>query len=287
MAGDWLKFEKSTSDKPEVWLIAEALSIDPDAAIGKLLRVWAWFDEQSEYGNAPSVSKLLLDRRVGVSGFCDAMINCGWMEISGDSIFLPNFSRHNGKTAKNRALTAKRVAEHKKKSSDKGNDDSVSVALPREEKRREEIKTKDKDLVPAKADTSKYSDEFESAWLARVKREGNDPKAGAYKCWKANLKRGVTPEAMTDGMARYKKFCEAKKSVGTEGVQMLQTFLGPNENYTQDWTVNQEVQANGKYNGSYGKGQQADYSGDGWAEGFDPTSDPFADLLDGHGPTNH
>ena len=151
----------------------------------------------------------------------------------------------------------------------------------------ENEKTKDKDIVPTTVGTSKYSDEFEAVWLARVKREGNDPKAGAYKCWKTNLKRGVTPEAMIDGMARYKKFCEAKKSVGTEGVQMLQTFLGPNENYLQDWTVNQEVQANGKYYGSNGKGQQADYSGDGWADGFDPTADPFADLLDGPGPTNH
>jgi hypothetical protein len=151
----------------------------------------------------------------------------------------------------------------------------------------ENEKTKDKDPVPAKAGTSKYSDEFEAVWLARIKREGNDPKAGAYKCWKANLKRGVTAEAMTDGMARYKKFCEAKKTAGTEGVQMLQTFLGPNENYTQDWAVNQEVQANGKYNGFGGQGQQADYNGDGWADDFDPTADPFADLLNGTGPANN
>ena len=118
------------------------------------------------------------------------------------------------------------------------------------------VKTKDKDLVPTKVGTSKYSDEFEVVWLARVKREGNDPKAGAYKYWKANLKRGVTPEAMTDGMARYKKFCEAKKSVGTEGVQMLQTFLGPNENYLQDWNLIQGVQSNGKL--------EFDYINGGW-----------------------
>ena len=140
MAGDWLKFEKSTSDKPEVWSMAENLGIDPDAVIGKLLRVWAWFDEQSEDGNALSVSKLLLDRRVGVSGFCDSMIVCGWMTEEGREVHLPNFDRHNGKTAKNRSLTAKRVANHKAKSNDKTNDAGVSSALPREEKRREEKK---------------------------------------------------------------------------------------------------------------------------------------------------
>ena len=140
MAGDWLKFEKSTSDKPEVWAIADELAIDPDAVVGKLLRVWAWFDEQSESGNAPSVSKSLLDRRVGVTGFCDAMVLCGWMEDDGREVSLPNFDRHNGKTAKNRSLTAKRVAKHKRKSNAECNAAVTQTPLPREEKRREENK---------------------------------------------------------------------------------------------------------------------------------------------------
>jgi len=140
MAGDWLKFEKSTSDKPEVWAMAEQLGIDPDAVVGKLLRVWAWFDEQSEKGNAPSVTKMLLDRRVGVTGFCDAMISCSWMVEEGTQVQLQNFDRHNGKTAKERSLTAKRQQKHRGKSNDNSNGVSVTSPLPREEKRREENK---------------------------------------------------------------------------------------------------------------------------------------------------
>jgi hypothetical protein len=60
MAGFWIKFDTSTSDKPEVWAIAGQLGIDPDAVVGKLLRVWAWFDDQTETGNAPTVTKSLL-----------------------------------------------------------------------------------------------------------------------------------------------------------------------------------------------------------------------------------
>ena len=33
MAGDWLKLEVATSDKPEVWQMAESLGIDPDAVV--------------------------------------------------------------------------------------------------------------------------------------------------------------------------------------------------------------------------------------------------------------
>jgi len=137
MAGDWIKFELTTLDKPEVCQIADLADIDPDAVVGKLMRVWGWFDQQTENGNAPSVSKKLLDRLVGVIGFCEHMKSVAWMiEVDG-VISLPHFDRHNGKTAKNRLLTAKRVANHKA-SNAKGNASNVSGALPKEEKRRED-----------------------------------------------------------------------------------------------------------------------------------------------------
>lgn len=132
MAGDWIKFELTTLDKPEVCQIADFADIDPDAVVGKLMRVWGWFDQQTENGNAPSVSKKLLDRMVGVIGFCEHMKSVAWMiEIDG-VISLPHFDRHNGKTAKNRLLTAKRVANHKA-GNGKSNATSVSDALPKED----------------------------------------------------------------------------------------------------------------------------------------------------------
>lgn len=140
MAGDWIKFELATLDKPEVCQIADLANIDLDAVVGKLLRVWGWFDQQTELGNAPSVTKKLLDRLVGVSGFCDHMVSVGWLIEADGVISIPNFDRHNGKTAKNRSLTALRVASHKK-GNGKGNAASVTAplagALPKEEKRRD------------------------------------------------------------------------------------------------------------------------------------------------------
>jgi len=155
MAGDWIKFELATPDKPEVWAIAAALGIDPDAVVGKLLRVWGWFDQQTENGNAPSVSKMLLDRLVGVTGFCNAVIDAEWMIDDGRELSLPHFDRHNGKTAKNRALTAKRVAEYKTKTNATGNEKVTPAPLPREEKRREE--KIDKELIAPQADAGLFS----------------------------------------------------------------------------------------------------------------------------------
>ena len=140
----WIKFDIGTSEKPEVWQIAGQLSLDPDSVVGKLLRVWAWFDEHTTDGNAPSVTKALLDSKLRVIGFCDAMVGCGWMLESNGQISLPNFDRHNGHTAKNRALSAKRAAMHKDSKTkvtqnfDFGNAKVTLGALPREEKIREE-----------------------------------------------------------------------------------------------------------------------------------------------------
>jgi len=146
MAGYWIKFDTSTPDKPEVWAIAASLGIDPDAVVGKLLRVWTWFDDQTEKGNAPSVTKALLDRNCGVTGFCEAMILAGWLDEENGVISIPKFDRHNGETAKSRCLTAKRVAKHKSGNAKsnatgnaKGNGDSVTEALPRREEKRRDI----------------------------------------------------------------------------------------------------------------------------------------------------
>lgn len=136
MAGDWIKVEVGLPDKPEVWQISGELDLDPDAVVGKLIRVFAWFDEHTENGNAPAVTEKLLDRLVGVTGFTKSLRKCGWLFTRNEGeeeIVLRNFTRHNGKTAKTRALGQKRQ--------DKYRNDNVTVkASP--EKRREE-KSKD------------------------------------------------------------------------------------------------------------------------------------------------
>lgn len=138
MAGDWLKFEKSTPEKPEVFAIAARISLPSDTVVGKLFRVWAWFDTHTLDGNARGVTPAQLDDVAGVTGFIAAMAAVGWMLVDNDGVSLPNFERHNGETAKQRALTGKRVAKSRGKGNAKSNGDTVTPPLAREEKRREE-----------------------------------------------------------------------------------------------------------------------------------------------------
>ena len=119
MADFWIKVEKCTPDKPEILEMAADLGIeDPDTVMGKLIRVWSWFDSNSEKGHAPSVTIVLLDRLTGVRGFSEAMIKVGWMKKNSDgSIIVPHYDRHLGKGAKKRASDSerKRVQREKEK----------------------------------------------------------------------------------------------------------------------------------------------------------------------------
>lgn len=140
MAGDWLKLECSTPEKSETLAITAAMGwTDPDLTVGKLFRVWRWFDQHTVDGRAGGVTTALLDRIIGAPGFTEAMRSVAWLVVTEDGITLPNFDRHNGSTAKARALTAKRVSRFKLGNGE-GNGDGVTKPLPREEKKREEKK---------------------------------------------------------------------------------------------------------------------------------------------------
>lgn len=157
MAGEWLKLECSTPDKPEVFAITARMGWeDPDLTVGKLFRVWRWFDQQTVNGNADGVTCSLLDRIAGATGFAQAMIDVAWLTETGAGLMLPNFEKHNGATAKGRAQTAKRVANHRSDapSNTTCNAENVTPALAREEKKREEKKLTTKERSRAEATTT-------------------------------------------------------------------------------------------------------------------------------------
>lgn len=207
MAGDWIKMECCTPEKSEVLAVTARLGWDDaDLTVGKLFRLWRWFDQHTADGNADGVTSALLDRIVGVTGFCEALTQVGWLCVNECGISLPNFDRHNGNTAKKRAQTAKRVAKHKSnaKSNDKGNDDSVSDALPREEKRREdtsslrsEVEAPRKRAVKAKKPMASVNDLMAFGFTPEV--------AAEFIAYKAEVKAPLTQRAWQDHLAEARK----------------------------------------------------------------------------------
>ena len=180
MAGDWIKLQKDTFDKPEVLAIASRLGIDPDAVVGKLSRVWSWFDTHTTDGNAESVTFAFVDRYVGVTGFAEQMALVGWLTQKGHTLSLPNFDYHTGETAKKRALGKNRAEKLRSnaKSNAESNADSVTEALP--EKRREEKKEE----YPPTPRKRAGGQRFEEFWLSWPKNERKQDKAKCLDHWK-------------------------------------------------------------------------------------------------------
>jgi len=117
MRRPWIKVETATPDKPEICTIATSLRLSEDAVLGKLVRLWSWVEVNHIHANDIGVTKEFLDKLVGRKGFAAALADCGWLLEGDGKLGLKNLERHNGGLAKVRALTAHRVALHRKRKS--------------------------------------------------------------------------------------------------------------------------------------------------------------------------
>ena len=140
MAADWIPMRIDLEQDPAVIMIAARLKIDEQDVVGRLHRLWGWANANLADGNARGVTKEWVDRYLRTPGFADATSEAGWLVVRNGSIQFPKFEEWNSQSAKKRILTAKRVAAHKAKT---GNAPSVTSALPKEEKRREEKRTEE------------------------------------------------------------------------------------------------------------------------------------------------
>ena len=156
MAGDWIKIRIDLCDDPNVYILSDHLSTDVPTVVGLLCLFWGWMDRHTSDGKSLKLTENVIDQRVGCKGFASAMRDVGWLEGENMALELPNFDRHNGNSAKARALEseAKRLRRKEKPAStptkekpkEKPQNESVGQASDksgpksptREEKRREE-----------------------------------------------------------------------------------------------------------------------------------------------------
>jgi len=108
MAGDWIKWTVGLTRKPEVLGMARRLGKDRRFVAGCLMELWEWMDQVSCDGHADYVTFDDVDGHVGVEGFAGSMAEVGWLRRDGEGLSLPNFERHNGTSAKSRALATER-----------------------------------------------------------------------------------------------------------------------------------------------------------------------------------
>ncbi|UAN04399.1 hypothetical protein [Achromobacter mucicolens] len=144
MAGDWIKMRSNLWDDPRIARLVDLTDSSEAAVIGGLYWLWATADQHTADGFMPGLSCRQIDRKTGVQGLGQALVDIGWIEADADGVSIVNFEDHNGASAKKRAQTAKRVANHRSgnagetHNNESGNAPSVTGALAREREEKEE-----------------------------------------------------------------------------------------------------------------------------------------------------
>ncbi|MCG7949126.1 MAG: hypothetical protein N0C84_22575 [Candidatus Thiodiazotropha taylori] len=198
MAGDWVKFQVDTFEKPEVIRIADDLGIPEEHVAGCLLRAWCWFDKQSRDGHAANVTEKYIDRITSVTGFANAMQKVGWLIMDGDGLTVPNFDRHNGKSAKSRALAADRKRTERSRNE---RDKSVTREEKRRSKEKDKKESRSQKFIPPtveqvaeyvqtreiKINPQAFVDFYKAANWMRGKTKIRDWKA-CVRTWESNLR---------------------------------------------------------------------------------------------------
>jgi hypothetical protein len=155
LAGDWIKMRADLAEDPAVIAMAARLGIDEFAVVGRLHAFWSWLDRQSRDGHALGVTHSWLDRHVHCDGFASSLVAVGWLVIDGAGLSIPHFDRHNGETAKARALTRNRKRRQRAGGVTQESRSQRDISGTREEKRREE--EEEKENAPAKVVTPDFA----------------------------------------------------------------------------------------------------------------------------------
>jgi hypothetical protein len=159
MAGDWIKMRSNLWDDPRVTMMADLTESSEATVVGALYWLWATADQHSNDGIMQGLTLRALDRKTGLAGFGNALVDVGWLVEQAGGLEIIRFSDHNGESAKSRAQTARRVANHKSNAKVTQlplpeQETTVTTALPRErEREREEVNIKNKSKKPPAAPT--------------------------------------------------------------------------------------------------------------------------------------
>lgn len=194
MAGDWIKMRDNLWDDPRIARLCDLTGESEAAVIGGLYWLWSTADQHTEDGVMPGLSTNGIDRKTGIKGLGSGLVAIGWIVDHPECIRIVNFEEHNGSSAKKRAVTAKRVANHRSckagvtQEALQNEDKSVTGALAREREREREDKEPPKPPADKSADSPREQKpeppgfaKFWETWPA------NDRKQAKGKCldaWK-------------------------------------------------------------------------------------------------------
>jgi len=109
-SSNWLKVQKHTPDKPEIRHMARRCGCSIGEAFLAWFRVYTYFDETTEDGDVPFFTPDDVDDIGKLPGLGNSMAEVGWVLFDAGGCTVVKWERHNGASAKRRAVEAERQA---------------------------------------------------------------------------------------------------------------------------------------------------------------------------------
>lgn len=112
MIEEWIKVRVDLVDGDKCRQIAALCKLkDPDIALGKLVKLWVFFDRHSADGTLNNYSRTEVDSLVRIKGFSAALEQVGWLQFVGSgreqTAVMLRYHEHNGFSHKARLLKSK------------------------------------------------------------------------------------------------------------------------------------------------------------------------------------
>lgn len=118
MAGDWIKVEKVTPDKPEMRIIARVCGVSRAEAFLAWFRLWCHFDDMIENGFLEGFTIEDADEMGRLPKLGEALRQTGWVIFEDHGCTVNKWQKHNGASAKIRAEDARRKQESRERKAD-------------------------------------------------------------------------------------------------------------------------------------------------------------------------
>lgn len=196
MAGDWIKMRTNLDTDPAVVRIASGLKTDRYSVVGRLHKLWSWANEHLTDGQDVPVDSEFLDALLETPGFSEQLRRVGWLSGRDGNLCFPSFDRHNGASAKQRALDALRKKSARETSEKCPDANRTKTGL---EKRREE---KSNNTLSLACEPEKIPDQFRSS----------ETFLRAWDQWKAHRVQMQKPMTAMEGDAQLMELMRCSNS---------------------------------------------------------------------------